>query len=318
MVVRERGIWKPLLWRAEKTRSSDSFTAASGRPTRMRTGGPASPVLTSTSTGAASMPCSAAEWMVASIAGYFSKRGKLHRGGLASPRNTPVNAAGSAVSTRTAGFGLLRQGFGGQGDPALQGRTGLVQAPLHQNQIFPRAPAVLPPELPTGGVVRVEEEVAFGDPGGGELRQGRIDQRAPDAPAPPGRSHGEMMQGAAAAVVSAQHRSDDRRAGDRDKTHVRVAREIGRDRVPLVRGAQTEAFRGAPERDHRVVIDRGHDANLPILRCVHAGKGNRMRNVVPAPFFDSNVISPPCASTMPLAMATPSPVPPGLPWLVKG
>ena len=38
MVVRERGMWKPLLLRAEKTRSSDSFTAASGRPTRMSYG----------------------------------------------------------------------------------------------------------------------------------------------------------------------------------------------------------------------------------------------------------------------------------------
>jgi len=69
MVVRERGMCRPLLWRAEKTRSSDSLTAASGRPTRIRTGRPASPVLTSTSTGSASMPCNAAEWMVASIYG---------------------------------------------------------------------------------------------------------------------------------------------------------------------------------------------------------------------------------------------------------
>jgi len=62
-----------LLLRAEETRSSDSFTAASGRPTRMRSGAPASPVLTSTSTGSASMPCRAAEWMVASMTGKLLK-----------------------------------------------------------------------------------------------------------------------------------------------------------------------------------------------------------------------------------------------------
>src|SRR5690606_1400909 len=48
---------------------SDSFTAASGSPTRISRGSPLSPELTSTWTSSASTPCSAAEWIVASISG---------------------------------------------------------------------------------------------------------------------------------------------------------------------------------------------------------------------------------------------------------
>lgn len=48
MVVRVEGMRKPQLERAEKTRSWDSLTAVSGKPTRMKRSSPASPVLTST------------------------------------------------------------------------------------------------------------------------------------------------------------------------------------------------------------------------------------------------------------------------------
>src|ERR1700759_4079723 len=70
MVVRVRGMRKPELLRAENTRSSDSFTAASGRPTRKSLGSPRSPVLTSTCTDTASMPTRAAEQIAASICGW--------------------------------------------------------------------------------------------------------------------------------------------------------------------------------------------------------------------------------------------------------
>ncbi len=67
MVVRVRGVLKPLLLSAEKTRSSDSFTAASGRPTRISFGSPLSPELTSTWTSSASIPWRAAEESAASM-----------------------------------------------------------------------------------------------------------------------------------------------------------------------------------------------------------------------------------------------------------
>ena len=59
IVVRVRGMSKPLLARAEVTRSCDSLTAASGRPTSTSFGSPTSPVLTSTWTGSPSIPESA-------------------------------------------------------------------------------------------------------------------------------------------------------------------------------------------------------------------------------------------------------------------
>ena len=60
MVVRPMGFLNPELLSAVLTRSRDSFTAVSGRPTMTITLSP-QPELTSTSTGNASMPLTAAE-----------------------------------------------------------------------------------------------------------------------------------------------------------------------------------------------------------------------------------------------------------------
>src|SRR5262249_24539797 len=59
---------------AEKTRSSDSFTAASGKPTRTSLGSPTSPAFTSTWTTSASIPCRAADAIVANMARISSAR----------------------------------------------------------------------------------------------------------------------------------------------------------------------------------------------------------------------------------------------------
>ena len=66
MVVRPMGNLKPELVSAVVTRSRDSFTAASGRPTMTMTVSP-QPALTSTSTGYASMPLTAAEQTLESM-----------------------------------------------------------------------------------------------------------------------------------------------------------------------------------------------------------------------------------------------------------
>ncbi len=64
---------KPQWARAEWTRFADSFTAASGRPSRINLGSPRSFAFTSTCTGTASIPTSAAEVRVASMACYSSR-----------------------------------------------------------------------------------------------------------------------------------------------------------------------------------------------------------------------------------------------------
>src|SRR5688572_5245514 len=73
MVVRPRGFLKPELVSAVLTRSRDSFTAASGKPTITITLSP-QPELTSTSTGKASMPLTAAENTRASMPRMMIKR----------------------------------------------------------------------------------------------------------------------------------------------------------------------------------------------------------------------------------------------------
>src|SRR3954467_466735 len=66
IVVLPRGILKPELVRAVLTRSRDSLTAVSGRPTMTMTLSP-QPAFTSTSTGNASIPLTAAEHTLANI-----------------------------------------------------------------------------------------------------------------------------------------------------------------------------------------------------------------------------------------------------------
>ena len=76
MVVRPIGNLKPELVSAVVTRSRDSFTAASGRPTMTISVSP-QPALTSTSTGYASMPLSAAEQTLANMARLLAGTWKL-------------------------------------------------------------------------------------------------------------------------------------------------------------------------------------------------------------------------------------------------
>src|ERR1017187_4432351 len=75
MVVRPIGNLKPELLRAVVTRSRDSFTAASGSPTMTISVSP-QPALTSTSTGYASMPLSAAEQTLANMGKLWSNRAR--------------------------------------------------------------------------------------------------------------------------------------------------------------------------------------------------------------------------------------------------
>src|SRR5580658_9394770 len=74
MVVRPMGNLNPELVNAVETRSRDSFTAASGNPTMTTIVSP-QPELTSTSTGKASIPLTAADKTRASIGGYWSNAG---------------------------------------------------------------------------------------------------------------------------------------------------------------------------------------------------------------------------------------------------
>src|SRR5213594_876475 len=73
MVMRPRGILKPELERAVPTRSRDSLTAASGRPTITMTESP-QPAMTSTSIGYASIPLTADEKTRANIDGQSNSR----------------------------------------------------------------------------------------------------------------------------------------------------------------------------------------------------------------------------------------------------
>src|ERR1700722_4713443 len=72
IVVRPIGNLKPELVRAVETRSRDSFTAASGSPTITTTVSP-QPELTSTSTGNASIPLTAADKTRASIETHLGR-----------------------------------------------------------------------------------------------------------------------------------------------------------------------------------------------------------------------------------------------------
>src|SRR3954471_19456969 len=94
----------PELLSAEKTRSSDSFTAESGRPTRMRSGMPDSPVLTSTWTGTASMPSNAAEQMVANMGQWTVRR----LGFLRSRLHSPPDFGNVGLHGLQIGIGLAR------------------------------------------------------------------------------------------------------------------------------------------------------------------------------------------------------------------
>src|SRR3569833_879379 len=76
MVIRVRGSEKPQNNKTEKTRTTNSLTAASGRPTRINFGSPASLALTSTCTVSASMPCSAADEIVANMRHGSGRRGQ--------------------------------------------------------------------------------------------------------------------------------------------------------------------------------------------------------------------------------------------------
>src|SRR5580704_965786 len=73
IVVRPIGNLNPELVRAVLTRSRDSFTAASGRPTMTMNVSP-QPAFTSTSTGYASMPLTAAEQTLDNMADVMGKR----------------------------------------------------------------------------------------------------------------------------------------------------------------------------------------------------------------------------------------------------
>src|SRR5665213_1943902 len=72
IVERPIGTLNPELLSAVLTRSRDSFTAASGRPTMTITVSP-QPHFTSTSTGKAAIPLTAADKTRASIGGYWVK-----------------------------------------------------------------------------------------------------------------------------------------------------------------------------------------------------------------------------------------------------
>ena len=71
MVVFVVGGWKPQLPSAENTRSWDSLTAESGRPTKIYLSSPRSPLLTSTVTLCATTPRSAPDCVIASILTIF-------------------------------------------------------------------------------------------------------------------------------------------------------------------------------------------------------------------------------------------------------
>jgi len=75
IVVRPIGNLKPELVRAVLTRSRDSLTAASGKPTMTMTVSP-QPAFTSTSTKYASMPMTAAEQTLANMATFMIERSK--------------------------------------------------------------------------------------------------------------------------------------------------------------------------------------------------------------------------------------------------
>src|SRR5205814_1643401 len=74
IVVRPNVKLNPELISAVMTRSRDSFTAASGRPTMTIIVSPY-PALTSTSTGYASMPLTAAEQTLANTEGFMWETG---------------------------------------------------------------------------------------------------------------------------------------------------------------------------------------------------------------------------------------------------
>jgi len=81
---------------------------------------------------------------------------------------------------------------------------------------------------------------------------------------------------------------------------------------------RTETTGRRPKKNGRSHFPSEQPGGRRVQQAAQAGSGSRMRNVVPTPFLDSKVISPPWASTIPFAIASPSPVPPGLPWLVNG
>ena len=66
-VIRVRGSENPPFERLECTRSSDSLTVASGRPTNTTRGSPRSPLFASTATGKADTPSKVAEFVKESI-----------------------------------------------------------------------------------------------------------------------------------------------------------------------------------------------------------------------------------------------------------
>jgi len=79
-VTRRRGHDRPLERRAARTRSRDSRTAASGRPTTVNPGSP-SDTCTSTATGRPTQPTTVAEAMTAILATTASPRGRRRRRG---------------------------------------------------------------------------------------------------------------------------------------------------------------------------------------------------------------------------------------------
>jgi len=111
---------------------------------------------------------------------------------------------------------------------------------------------------------RQREKVALDDILARQIRQAGFDERAAQTLFAVGFGHGEMMQIAAPAIVSAQDRADDLVAADRDPAQTGIPVQEGGDAFAGVGFIEAHAFGGLPELQHGVVIGRGHGAQFGV------------------------------------------------------
>src|SRR6185312_11893132 len=127
-------------------------------------------------------------------------------------------------------------------------------------------PAECGPERARRGVLGDYHQMTLVDAVLAQCVEGACGERATDAASAMRALHSEVIHVAAAAVVSAEHGTDYAGLGHSDKARGRVSLEVLAERSRLVRIAEHDAIRRAPERECVGNVARLERANLDVGR----------------------------------------------------
>ena len=112
------------------------------------------------------------------------------------------------------------------------------------------------PKLHPVRIVGVDEDVAFADAQDAEPRQTGIDELPADTTTATTFRHCQMMQIAASAVMTAQHRADDLPIPFCYEAQARISPQIHSDGTARIGFVQSHTFGASPQcKDRPVIID---------------------------------------------------------------